>query len=96
MAAEFDLCRGHYALQTYGLNPWADEYSRLLKQRYGIETHVMALCIVSDTVIAYADNYNFLSTAAANHKFGKDVFKECREDARRNWEHQQTLNAEKN
>ena len=91
MAAEFDLCRGRYALQTYGLLPWADEYSRLLKQRYGIETHAVALCIVSDTVMLYADNYDVLSTAAVNHKFGKDVFNECREDARRNWEHQRAL-----
>lgn len=82
-------------MQTYGLNPWADEYSRLLKQRYGIETHAMALCVVSDGVMLYSDSYNILSTAAAKRKFGKDVFKECWEDARRNWERQRAQNAAK-
>lgn len=83
--ARHDLWRGHYAIHTYGLILGAPEYARLLKERYGIEIHVDALCIVSKSQIAFADHYNKLSSAAANHKFGHDVFKECSEEARREW-----------
>jgi hypothetical protein len=86
MRARFDLWRGHYAIHTYGLILPSREYARILKDRYGIETHIDALCIVSESQISYADSYNKLSTAAANRKFGHNVFKECYEDARREWE----------
>ena len=86
LRARFDLWRGHYAIHTYGLNLSGREYARILKDRYGIETHVDALCIVSESQISYADSYNKLSTAAANRKFGHDVFKECSVEARHEWE----------
>jgi hypothetical protein len=78
-------------MQTYGLNPWGREYARLLKARYGIETHVVALCIASETTLSYADSYNEVSKAAANSKFGHDVFKECYETAKKSWERQRVL-----
>jgi hypothetical protein len=84
--ARFDLWRGHYAIHTYGLILESREYPRILKDRYGIETHVDALCIVSESQISYADSYNKLSIAAADHKFGHDVFEECRREARYEWE----------
>jgi hypothetical protein len=84
--ARFDLWRGHYAIHTYGLDLSGREYAQLLKARYGINTHVDALCIVSREEISYADSYNKLSTVAANHKFRHDVFKECYEESRREWE----------
>jgi hypothetical protein len=88
--AQFDLWRGHYAIHTYGLNVSGREYARLLKDRYGIETHVDAFCIVSKSQIAFANSYNKLSTDAANRRFGHDVFKECREAARLQWEVRRT------
>lgn len=93
LAAHFDLSRGQFIFQSYGLNLSGREYSNLLKERYGISTHVLALCIVSETVISYADSYNEISTAAANRKFGHDVFKECRDEARKTWEQQRALAA---
>jgi hypothetical protein len=94
--ARFDLWQGRYAIHTYGLNLWGREYAGILKDRYGIETHVDALCIVSQSEIAYADSYNKLSTAAAKRRFGHDVFKECNEEARRNWELSRAQNVGKN
>ena len=85
--ARFDIARGHYEVLGYGLPaPWRAEYVRLLRERYGINFRSVALCIVSTTLVAYVEGYNGESTAAANRKFGHDVFEECVEDARKSWE----------
>ena len=86
LLARFDLWRGHYAIHTYGLNLSGREFARMLRERYGIETHVDGFCLVSESEREFADSYNKLGTAAANQKFGHDVFKECSEEARREWE----------
>jgi hypothetical protein len=89
ITARFDVWRGHYEVRVYGLPPvWRSEYARLLKNQYGIETHTVAFCIVSETLRSYADSYDDVSSAAANRKFGRDVFKECTEAARESWERQ--------
>jgi hypothetical protein len=82
MAARFDVRHGHYMVLAYGLPPaWRSEYARLLKERYGIEVHTVAFCIVSEDLRSYADSYDEVSSAAANQKFELDVFKECAEAA---------------
>ena len=86
LLARFDVWRGHYAIHSYGLNVSGREFAKLLKERYGIGTQVDALCIVSVSERQFADSYNKVSTAAANRRFGHDVFKECNEEARREWE----------
>ena len=86
LAARYDVWRGHYAIQSYGLNLWCREYSSLLKQRYGVKTHVLALCIVSKDIVDYADAYNKISVAAANQKFGRDIFNECALQAKDEWQ----------
>ncbi len=87
LTARFDIAQGHYTVLGYGLPvPWRNEYARLLRERYGIEYRVVALCIVSETLVAYVDNYNGVSAAAANRKFGHDVFTECAGEAQKNWE----------
>jgi len=52
-----------------------------LRERYGIENRVVAGCIVSPPLLAYTEGYNRVSMAAANRKFGHDVFKESVADA---------------
>jgi hypothetical protein len=87
LVARFDIARGHYEILGYGLPvPWYADDVRLLRERYGIEYRPVAGCIVSATLIAYVDNYNGVIAAAANRKFGHDVFKECAGDARKSWE----------
>jgi len=84
--AQRDTEQNHYEVLGYGLpSPWRHEYIRLLKERYGIHFRAVALCIVSEDVRAYADNYNKVSVAAANRRFSHDVFKECAEEAERGW-----------
>lgn len=53
----------------------------------------VALCIVSETLRLYVDSYDEVSAAAANHKFGHDVFNKCAEAARKNWEGQRAVSA---
>jgi len=82
LVARFDLARGHYRILTLGLpTRWRPEYTSLLRQRYGIEERMVAGCIVSESLLAYAAGYNAVSTEAANRKFGHDIFKEARTDA---------------
>jgi hypothetical protein len=90
LRARFDVWRGHYIVLAYGLpSPWRREYGQLPRERYAIEIHTVALCIVSETLCSYADSYNAVSAAAANRKFGHDVFKECAGVASKNWDQTQ-------
>jgi hypothetical protein len=89
LKARFDLARGHYAILAYGLPPGGrDEYTRLLKERYGIERRQIALCIVGSSTMAYAHSYNGISVPAAQKRFGQDVFERTWKDAQRAWLHQ--------
>lgn len=86
--ARYDIKRGHYNVLGYGLPSRSrPEYVRLLHERYGIEFHAVAGCIVSQSLISYVDGYNSVSEAAAKRKFGHDVFEESAEEARRISEH---------
>jgi hypothetical protein len=80
------LARGHYKILGYGLpSPWRAEYARLLQERYGIEFHAVAGCIVSRSLVSYVDEYDSVVEAAAKAKFGRDIFTETAEDAQRGW-----------
>ena len=87
LAAHLDIARGRYELLGYGLPPFTrPEYARLLRERYGIEYHAVAGCVVSWDQMEFVEGYDSVSTSAAKRKFGHDVFKECEEDARKNVE----------
>lgn len=77
LVAHLDVARGHYRILTLGLPAtWRPEYTRLLRERYGIEARVVAGCVVSVSLPAYVEGCNTVSTNAANRKFGRDVFRE--------------------
>jgi len=84
LSARSDIARGHYVLLGYGL-PFrgADEYTRILRQRYRVEFRYVAFCTVSRSQRDYADAYDKISRAAVNEKFGKDVFKESYEESQK-------------
>jgi hypothetical protein len=82
LVAHFDVARGHYEILSVGLPPpWRSESARILRSRYGIEERVVAGCTVSPPLLAYTEGYNRASMAAANRKFGHDVFRESVADA---------------
>jgi hypothetical protein len=87
VVARFDVARGHYEVQSFGLPArWSPDYARLLRERYGIEHRTVAGCVVSESLVSYVSAYNSVTKAAAEHKFGRDVFAECAADARKAWE----------
>ena len=86
-AARFDLARGHYVILGYGLPPrGVVEYKQILRARYGVEYKQVALCIVSESLVSYADAYNDVSGAAIKSRFGQDVFKKSGDEADRQWQ----------
>jgi len=85
--ARFDLARGHYVVLGYGLPPrGVAEYKQILQERYGVEYRQVALCIVSRSLVAYADAYDEVSGAAIKNRLGSDVFKKSWDEAERKWE----------
>jgi hypothetical protein len=84
--AKNDLAHGRFKDLGYGL-PFggADEYARLLKERYGIDFHYVDFCTVSKPTRDYADAYDEVSIAAAKRKFGRDVFKDAYDQAVKDW-----------
>jgi hypothetical protein len=97
LVAHFDIAPGHYELQGYGLPvPWRTEYAGLLQSRYGVNFRIAALCIVSRSLVSYVDSYDEVSMRAVNRKFGHDVFKECAEEARKNWERTHPMQSRSN
>ncbi|MGA3371179.1 MAG: hypothetical protein ABSC48_05400 [Terracidiphilus sp.] len=84
--AQVDVAHGHYKILTHGIaNPEGSPYANLLRQRYGVELHAVAGCIVSKSLVDYVDAYNNVSTDAVNRKFGHDVFKEVYDEDEANW-----------
>jgi len=87
LVARYDVYRG--ALRGIGLwssRPWRPEYAQLLQERYGSNFVRWLLCIVSRTLVAYVDSYDTRQHCPINRKFGHDVFEECWQEARKNWE----------
>ena len=89
MAAYFDQSLGDSTLVVYGLPPpWAQEYYQLLSHRYGIRVRRVADCLVSQSLLAYANSYDKISSTTAIRRYGRDIFKECADEAKRDWERQ--------
>lgn len=83
IAAWIDHARGHYEVQTFGLPaPWAREYRRLVKERYGVEVKAVAGCEVAENLVSYVQGYNSVSQQRILARHGKDIFAECLTEAR--------------
>lgn len=93
--ASRDVAMGHYyEMRPPGFSDLDDlslhrEYFRLLKSRYGIEERSQSVppmpwegCVQWNPTTPYTEAYNAVSRAAADRKFGHDVFKESMDDAR--------------
>ena len=81
-AAE-DISHGRYQELGYGLPAsWRNDYTSLLRERYGIKFRAVAGCLISESLESYVAGYNSVASAAAMRKFGHNVFRECAEEAR--------------
>lgn len=82
-----DHASGHYEIKTYGYPaPWAWEYRRLVKERYGVEINAEAGCVVTQDLVWYVDGYNSVSRPRIVARHGKDIFAECTTEARLTYE----------
>lgn len=87
LAARYDVSKGHYELKTHGLLAiWRKDYAILLNDRYGVHLKTTAGCIVTGFQVSYDNGYNSVQQAAIIHKFGRDVNRECADDARAAWD----------
>ncbi|MGO9401951.1 MAG: hypothetical protein ACLPVW_00620 [Terriglobales bacterium] len=87
LVARYDVARGHYTVFFYGLPASGfSEYKSLLHDRYGIELEAKG-CVITSEWAPYVEAHNREIVAAANRRFGHDVFKECQGDAMKKfWE----------
>lgn len=86
LEAQVDLAFGHYKVMGYGLpGPEREGYVHLLHARYGIEFEKLADCLVSESLVNYANAYNAVSVPAIEKKFGRDTLQNTFEDAQREW-----------
>src|ERR1700733_13319061 len=86
LAARYDTWRGHYLVLGVGSVPPTYPYiARLLRERYAIEFRWSAVCVddwaADRQLIEYTEGYNKTSIAAANRRFGRDVFQATIPDA---------------
>jgi hypothetical protein len=87
LAAHFDIARGHYRILLYGMPPpWRAEYVRFLRDSYQVDAHAVTFCIVSESLMAYVDGYDSVSTEAVDRRFERDVFRESEAVAKKAWE----------
>ena len=88
LVAWFDQVRGHYEIQVYGgpPAPWEGEWRRLTLERYGIEVNPVAGCVVTSDLVWYVDGYNAVSRTRIEARFGKDIFTECADEAKKAWD----------
>jgi len=87
IAAWADGARDHHEVKVFGLPPpWAGEYARLARERYGVEVNAVAGCVVTQDLVWYVDGYNSVAEPRIRARHGKDIFAECAEEARAAWE----------
>jgi hypothetical protein len=84
LMANIDYARGHFEIQTYGYPaPWYGEYSRLLDERYEVKLNRVAGCVVWPGLRWYANGYNKEMRTHLIEDYGRDIFEECQQIARK-------------
>lgn len=71
--AHRDIRDGQIALEVSGLG--AGGIAKPLKDRYGIDTRVVAGCVVDDTILGHERGYNVVSAAEIRRRFGVDILR---------------------
>jgi hypothetical protein len=86
LMAHIDHARGHDEVQTYGLPvPLWTVYANLLKDRYDVDLHPVAGCVVDDQLVWYVGGYNSVSCRLIEQKHGRNIFQECQALAAKKW-----------
>jgi hypothetical protein len=94
LAAHVDMRQGRYQILGYGLpSPWRPKYVRCLRERYKIDFHPVAGCIVSESLVSYVNAYDSVLEESTRRKFGHDVIQECSDEAATKWKEQRAAAA---
>ena len=94
LAAHVDMQQGQYQVLGYGLpSPSRPEYVRCLRERYKIEFHPVAGCIVSESLVSYVNAYDSVLEEVTRRKFGRDIMQECSDEAAMKWKEQRAATA---
>lgn len=81
--AKAEVAKGNLALETFGLQTvGGSAYQQHLKDQYGIESRVVAGCVIDYEILGHARGFNEVMTAEIEKKWPQDVFKEAEEMAR--------------
>jgi len=69
------LARGRLVYLDYGLAvPWSAESREIAQQRFGIDTRVIAGCVITKSLEKFVADYNSVMEAAISTRFGSDAF----------------------
>ena len=94
LAAHVDMQQGRYQLLGNGLpSPWRPEYVRCLRERYKVEFHPLAGCIVSESLVSYVNAYDSVLEESTRRTFGRDIIQECSDEAAAKWKEQRSATA---
>ena len=77
-----DIASGKLMLKRYGLlAPWVPPTNKQLKDRLGVETTMVAGCVVTEELVEEANGYNDIMLQEIERLFGKDAIRKICEDA---------------
>jgi hypothetical protein len=75
--ARRDIAQGHLELRSYGLQAaWTHHYSKLLRERLGVERRGVAGCNIGGLPVDKVDEYNRTMVAEIERRFGQGVLKQ--------------------
>ena len=71
--AHRDIRDGHLTIEVSGFGAGAVE--KPLKERFGVETRVVAGCVVDDAILGHERGYNVVSAAEIKRRAGVDILR---------------------
>jgi hypothetical protein len=84
--ARVEYALGIHEVKQWGCPaPWAGRFDRLLHERYGVGINTGGSHL-DHWHFEYATGYNSTLRGLLRRDFGRDVFRECLDDARTEWE----------
>lgn len=80
--ARRDLTNGVVKLPMYGLPAvWSGEFDRILAEKYHVSRFGLAGCLISESLVAYANGYSEVSRRFIEERHGTNLWKEVQAEA---------------
>ncbi|WAS98350.1 hypothetical protein [Nannocystis punicea] len=74
-AALRSIARNELGLETFGYPARCrSEYARILREKYKVELHTVAGCVIDETILEHARGYNEVMEAEITRRYGASVF----------------------